>query len=44
MLKKIEAKISEWECDPELKRQQAEILVRKKEEWRDRESNRKLVG
>jgi hypothetical protein len=44
MLKKIEAKIPEWEGDPEFKRRQAQIIERKKEEWRDRESNRKLVG
>ncbi|MBZ5612472.1 MAG: hypothetical protein LAO23_00585 [Acidobacteriia bacterium] len=44
MLQAIQTKIVEWENDPGLKRRKKEILSRKREEWRDRESNRKLVG
>ena len=44
MMKAIAHKIPEWEADPPLQRRRAEVLARKKEEWRDRESRRKLVG
>lgn len=44
MMKRIEGKLAEWESDPELQARRKNILAKKKEEWRDRESNRKLVG
>lgn len=34
----------EWEKDREFMTKFNDLMVRKKEEWRDRESNRKLVG
>lgn len=34
----------EFESDPELKRQFDEMMMKKKEEWRAREADRKLVG
>lgn len=34
----------EFESDPELKRKFEEMMAKKKEEWRDREADRKLVG
>jgi hypothetical protein len=44
MLKAIAGKFPEWEVDPELQKRRSEVLRKKKEEWRDRESRRKLVG
>jgi hypothetical protein len=44
MLAAIRHKLPEWEADPDLKKRRTEVLQRKKEEWRDRESHRKLVG
>jgi hypothetical protein len=44
MMKSIAPKIPEWEADPRLQARRAEVLRTKKEEWRDRESRRKLVG
>jgi len=44
MLKAIASKFPEWEADPELQKRRSEVLRQKKEEWRDRESRRKLVG
>lgn len=44
MLKAIASKFREWEADPELQKRRSEVLRKKKEEWRDRESRRKLVG
>lgn len=40
----IKDRLAEWESDLEFKAKWQEIIERKKEEWRDRESNRKLVG
>lgn len=40
----IRPKLPEWEADPILKKRRNEVLTKKKEEWRDRESNRKLAG
>jgi hypothetical protein len=40
----ISKKIPEWEADQALQRRRNEVLDKKKEEWRDRETNRKLVG
>ena len=39
----IKAHAPEWEADPAFQARHAEIIARKREEWRDRESNRKLV-
>jgi len=39
----IKGKIVEWENDPECQKQFEQIINRKREEWHDRESNRKLV-
>lgn len=44
MMKAIAPKIPEWEADPRLQKRRREVLAKKKEEWRDRESLRKLVG
>ncbi|HEU4456995.1 MAG TPA: hypothetical protein VFR81_28255, partial [Longimicrobium sp.] len=35
--------VEEWERDPEFKKEYTRIMETKKEEWRDRESRRKLV-
>ncbi|MEW6095401.1 MAG: hypothetical protein AB1567_02585 [bacterium] len=43
-LKSISKVLSQLKTDPECKKRYAEIIERKKEEWRVRESNRKLVG
>ena len=43
-MKALAQKIPKWEADPALQRRRAEVLARKKEQWRDRESHRKLVG
>lgn len=40
----IKDRLPEWESDPEFISKRREILAKKKEEWRDRESHRKLVG
>ncbi len=40
----IRPKLQQWENDPLLRKRRREVLMKKKEEWRDRESNRKLVG
>ncbi|MGD0228573.1 MAG: hypothetical protein ABSF71_40255 [Terriglobia bacterium] len=44
MMKAIAAKIPEWEADVALQKRRTEVLRKRKEEWRDRESRRKLVG
>lgn len=44
MMKSIAAKFPEWEADPKLQARRSAVLRQKKEEWRDRESRRKLVG
>lgn len=41
---KVVPKIQEWEKDPEFKAKHERIMERKREEWRDREARRKLVG
>lgn len=40
---RIKEKIPEWESAPKYKKQFDEIMVQKKKEWDDRESNRKLA-
>jgi hypothetical protein len=44
VMKSILPKFAEWEADLELKARRTEVLEKKKDEWRDRESRRKLVG
>ncbi len=44
MMKAIAKKIPEWEADHALQKRRTDVLRKKKEEWRDRESRRKLVG
>jgi hypothetical protein len=41
---KILPKVKEWEQNPEFKAKLERITNRKREEWRDREANRKLVS
>lgn len=41
---KIKVKIIEWENNPECQKQFEQMINRKRKEWHDRESNRKLVG
>ncbi|MCK4818719.1 hypothetical protein KA005_23305, partial [bacterium] len=41
---KIKVKNIEWENDPECQKQFEQMMNRKRKEWHDRESNRKLVG
>ena len=41
---KVIPKIKEWEKDPEFNAKHERIMERKREEWRDREARRKLVG
>lgn len=41
---RIEAVEREFQDNPELKKRHAELIARKREEWRVREANRKLVG
>lgn len=42
-LEKIKDKIPKWETDPNLQRKHRELIERKRREWDDRESRRKLV-
>lgn len=44
IFKSVAGVISKSEANPEHKKRFAEIMERKREEWRVRESNRKLVG
>jgi hypothetical protein len=44
MFESIRSRFPEFDKDPLFMSRHAEIMARKKEEWRDRESNRKLVG
>ena len=44
VFKNIAEKLAAFENDPEFRRKRAEILARKKLEWRAREADRKLVG
>jgi hypothetical protein len=41
---RIREKAPEWEADPEFRRRHSELMQRKREAWRDRESRRKLVN
>jgi len=41
---KIFPQAKEWEKDPQFKARHEQIMNRKREEWRDREANRKLVS
>ncbi len=43
LAKKIQDKLPEWEKDKEYKKKFENLMEKKKEEWNDRESNRKLV-
>ncbi len=43
MLEKSKEKFMTWDKDPEFLARQEEIVVRKREDWRDRENRRKLV-
>ena len=43
-LKVIGPKLAEWEKDSALHARWEHVLAKKKDEWRDRESRRKLVG
>ena len=40
---KIKDKIPKWEEDPNLRKKHLELVEKKRREWRDRESRRKLV-
>jgi hypothetical protein len=39
----LQQKVPEWEADPVFQQRRDEIIARKRIEWSDRESNRKLV-
>lgn len=39
----LKDKLPEWEANPEYKKKFEELIERKRKEWSDRESNRKLV-
>ena len=43
MIEEFQKAMEEWKRDPEFVRKSKEIMSRKYEEWRDRESRRKLV-
>lgn len=40
---RVEPLLAQWEADESFQRRYREIMLKKREEWRDRESNRKLV-
>ena len=44
MAAKVIPKMQEWEKDPEFNAKHERIIATKREEWRDREARRKLVG
>lgn len=44
MMEQIKPLFSQIDSDPETKKRFADLMVRKKEEWRDREASRRLVG
>jgi len=44
MAARIAEKLPEWERDPKVRAEQRAIIDKKREEWRAREANRKLVG
>lgn len=41
---KVLPKAKEWEKDPKFRAEYERIIAKKREEWRDREADRKLVG
>ena len=43
MAASITPKVKEWERDPAFNAEYERIMAMKREEWRDREANRKLV-
>ena len=43
MAASVVPKVKEWEKDPAFKAEYEQIMTMKREEWRDREANRKLV-
>lgn len=43
-LASIRDTLADWESNPAFRRRRESIIARKREEWRDREINRKLVG
>lgn len=43
LMVKIKEKMPEWEQNPEYRKRHDELMARKRKEWDDRESNRKLV-
>jgi hypothetical protein len=43
MAEQLKDKIPEWNNDPDIDQKYNEIMMRKREEWRDRESSRRLV-
>ena len=44
MARKIVPRVQEWEKDPEFNARYESVMATKREEWRDREARRKLVG
>jgi len=44
MAAKVVPKVQEWEKDPEFNAKYERIMATKREDWRDREARRKLVG
>jgi len=40
---KLKEKLPEWEANSEYKKRFEDLIERKRKEWNDRESNRKLV-
>jgi hypothetical protein len=40
---RVEPLLAQWEADESFQRRYREVMLKKREEWRDRESNRKLV-
>ena len=43
MAQKVQPLMAQWQHDEEFQRRYRDIMLRKREEWRDRESHRKLV-
>ena len=44
MAARVVPKVQEWEKDPAFNAKYERIMATKREEWRDREARRKLVG
>ena len=40
---RVQSVMTQWQTDESFQRRYRETMLRKREEWRDRESNRKLV-